>query len=83
MKPLLTVLVLVVAGLVATAVLGWWRVGAASVGVAFCLGAGLRLVLPAQQVGDLAVRSRAVDAAVLLVVGFGLVALANTIPMGR
>jgi len=82
-KPLLTVVALVVAGLVGTAVFGWWRVGAAFVGVAFCLGAGLRLVLPSQQVGDLAVRSRAVDAAVLLVVGFGLVALANTIPPGR
>lgn len=83
MRALLTVLALVVAGLVATALFGWWRAGSAVVGVAFCLAAGLRLVLPTQQVGDLAVRSRAVDAAVLLVLGFGLVALANTIPPGR
>ena len=83
MKALLVVLGVVVAGLLTTAVFGWWRPGAAVVGVGFCLAAGLRLVLPSQQVGDLAVRSRGVDAAVLLVLGFGLVALANTIPTGR
>jgi hypothetical protein len=82
-KALLVVLAVVAAGLLATAVFGWWRVGSAVVGVAFCLAAALRLVLPAQQVGDLAVRSRVVDAAVLLALGFGLVGLANTIPMGR
>lgn len=80
MKPLLVVLGVVATGLLATAALGWWRAGAAVVGVGFCLAAALRLVLPAQQVGDLAVRSRVVDAAVLLTLGFGLVALANTIP---
>ncbi len=83
MKALLVVVAVVLAGLLATSVFGWWRVGSAIVGVAFCLGAALRLVLPAQQVGDLAVRSRVIDATVLLVLGFGLVALANTIPMGR
>ncbi|HUR15180.1 MAG TPA: DUF3017 domain-containing protein [Mycobacteriales bacterium] len=83
MKPLLVVLGVVVTGLLATAAFGWWQLGSVVVGVAFCLAAGLRLVLPAQQVGDLAVRSRAVDAGVLLVLGFGLVALANTIPIGR
>jgi hypothetical protein len=82
-KPLLVVLGVVAAGLLATAVFGWWRAGAAVAGVGFCLAAGLRLVLPTAQVGDLAVRSRVVDAAVLLTLGFGLVALANTIPTAR
>jgi hypothetical protein len=49
-------------------------------GLVLCAAAAARLVLPAQRVGDLAVRSRAVDAAVLLLIGFGLVGLANTIP---
>jgi hypothetical protein len=82
-KPLLVVLGVVAVGLTATALLGWWRAGAAVAGVGFCLAAALRLVLPAQQVGDLAVRSRVVDAAVLLTLGFGIVALANTIPAAR
>jgi hypothetical protein len=79
-KPLLAVLGLVALGLVGVAALGWWRLGVAFVGVAFCLAAALRLTLSREVLGDLAVRSRAVDAVVLLVLGFGLVALANTIP---
>jgi hypothetical protein len=82
-KPLLVVLGLAVAGLVGVAAFGWWRLGAALVGVAFCLAAALRLTLSRELLGDLAVRSRLVDATVLLVLGFGLVALANTIPQGR
>jgi hypothetical protein len=82
-KPLLVVLGLVVAGLVAVAALGWWRLGAAFVGVSFCVAAALRLTLSREHLGDLAVRSRFVDATVLLTLGFGLVALANTIPHGR
>jgi hypothetical protein len=49
-------------------------------GLAFCLAAALRLTLPARQAGLLVVRSKGVDAAVLLALGFGLVVLANTIP---
>jgi hypothetical protein len=79
-KPLLAVLALVVAGLLALSLMGWWRAGAGLVGVAFCVAAALRLTLSRQHAGDLAVRSRAVDAVVLLVLGFGLVVLANTIP---
>jgi len=82
-KALLVVLGLVVLGLFGVAALGWWRLGAAFVGVAFCLGAALRLTLSKERLGDLAVRSRVVDATVLLSLGFSLVALANTIPHGR
>ena len=80
MKALLAVVGLVALGLVGVAAFGWWRVGVAFVGVAFCLAAALRLTLSKEVLGDLVVRSRVVDAAVLLVLGFGLVALANTIP---
>jgi hypothetical protein len=67
-------------GLVLVAVFDRWRLGSAVIGLAFCLAAALRLTLPARQAGLLVVRSRGVDAAVLLVLGFGLVVLANTIP---
>jgi hypothetical protein len=40
------------------------------------------LSLRERQAGFLVVRSRGFDAAVLLVLGFALVALANTIPEG-
>ena len=83
MKLLLAVLGLVVLGLVGVAAFGWWRLGVAVIGVAFCLAAALRLTLSKEYLGDLAVRSRIVDATVLLSLGFGLVALANTIPQGR
>ena len=82
MKAWGAVSVLVLAGLVGVAALGWWRLGAAFMGVAFCLAAALRLTLSKETLGDLAVRSRVVDAAVLLTLGFGLVTLANTIPKG-
>ena len=49
-------------------------------GVALCFGAIFRLSLPPRQAGMLVVRSKAVDAAVLLVLGFGLAILGNTIP---
>ncbi|MGB8650905.1 MAG: DUF3017 domain-containing protein [Mycobacteriales bacterium] len=78
--PLLSVLAVVAAGLFGIGVLHVWRVGSAVVGLGLLLGAVLRLTLPARQAGLLVVRSRAVDAAVLLVLGFGLVVLANTIP---
>ena len=83
MKALLVVVAVAVAGLLGVALVGWWRVGSIVVGASFCLAAALRLVLSREQLGDLAVRSRALDATVLLVLGFGMVALANTIPGGR
>ena len=67
-------------GLVLVAVFDRWRLGSGVVGLAFCLAAALRLTLPARQAGLLVVRSKGVDAAVLLTLGFALVALANTIP---
>lgn len=79
MKPLLAVLGLVGAGLLLLA-LDRWRLGAAVVGLALSLAGAARLALPRDKVGDLAVRSRGVDAAVLIVLGFALVGLANTIP---
>lgn len=79
MKQLLWVVALVCVGLVVVT-LDRWRVGSELLGVAFCLAAAARLSLPESRVGALAVRSRALDAAVLLVVGFGIVGLANTIP---
>jgi hypothetical protein len=67
-------------GLVLVAVFDRWRLGSGVVGLAFCLAAALRLTLPARQAGLLVVRSKGVDAGVLLTLGFALVALANTIP---
>ena len=57
-----------------------WQSGAIVTGVAMLLAAGLRLTLPTRQVGLLAVRSRGLDAGVLLVLGFTTVLLANAIP---
>ena len=75
------VLLVVATGLFGAGVLHAWRVGTLVLGLGFCLGAALRLTLPARQLGLLVVRSRGVDAAVLLVLGFALVVLANTIPV--
>ena len=77
--PILGVLAVVAAGLAAAA-LGHWRAGAFLIGLALLLAAGLRLTLRERQAGFLVVRSRGFDAAVLLVLGFAVVALANTIP---
>jgi hypothetical protein len=78
--PLAAVLAVVAVGLFLVTVLDRWRFGSGVIGLGLCLAAVLRLTLPARQLGLLAVRSRTVDAAVLLVLGFGLVILANTIP---
>jgi hypothetical protein len=78
-KPLLAALAVVAAGLVLVFV-GEWRLGAAVVGLALSLAGAVRLTLPAHRAGDLAVRSRVVDATVLVVLGLALVALANSIP---
>jgi hypothetical protein len=78
--PLLTVIAVEAAGLVVVALLAHWRLGSLLMGIGLCIGALFRLTLPARQAGLLVVRSKAVDAAVLLALGFGLVALANAIP---
>jgi hypothetical protein len=79
--PALAVLGMVATGLVLGALVAW-RAGAIVVGLALLLAAGLRLSLRERQAGFLVVRSRGFDAAVLLLLGFALVALANTIPEG-
>jgi hypothetical protein len=78
--PLTLSIVVAAIGLVLIAVLDRWRLGSGVMGLAFCLAAALRLTLPARQAGLLVVRSKGVDAAVLLALGFALVVLANTIP---
>jgi hypothetical protein len=81
--PLFVVAGLMAAGLFIATLLDHWRLGSAVMGVALCLGAVLRLTLPARQAGMLVVRSRGTDAAVLLGLGLAVVALANTIPTTR
>lgn len=77
--PATAVLAVVAAGLVlAVAVDG--RVGGLVVGLALLLAAGLRLTLPARRAGWLVVRTRGLDAALLLALGFALVVLAQTVP---
>ncbi len=81
--PTLAVLAVVASGLAVGALVdNGWRPGALIVGLGLLLAAGLRLALRERQAGFLAVRGRTFDAAVLLVLGFALVALANTIPAG-
>jgi len=80
--PTLAVLAILAAGLGIIA-LDRWRFGAFVCGVALLAAAGLRLTLRERQAGFLVVRSRGFDAAVLLALGFALVALANTIPAAR
>ena len=77
--PSVLVLAVVATGLVLAATVGW-QLGTRVLGLAFLLAAGLRLSLPARTAGWLVVRTRGLDAAVLLVLGFAMVALAETIP---
>ena len=73
--------VLAVAGLgVALAALVDWQLGSVVLGLSLLLAAGLRLTLPPASAGALVVRTRALDAALLLAVGFALLVLATTIP---
>jgi hypothetical protein len=78
--PLALTIAVAAVGLVLTSAFERWRLGTGVMGLALCLAAAMRLTLPARQVGLLAVRTRTIDAAVLLALGFGLVVLANTIP---
>ena len=77
--PSYAVLAVAAAGL-ALAALVDWQLGAVVLGLALLLAAGLRLTLPVRQAGWLVVRTRGLDAAVLLLLGFGLVLLATSIP---
>ena len=77
--PALSVLAVAALGLLLAATIDW-QLGAFVLGLALLGGAGLRLGLPARSAGWLAVRTRALDAAVLLALGFTVIVLANTIP---
>ncbi|MEC3954887.1 DUF3017 domain-containing protein [Nocardia sp. CDC153] len=74
---------LLVAGVLVVAVvfLAWdrWRRGTFFFGGAALLGAALRLILPSDRAGLLAVRSKGFDVAWLTVLGGAIIALAATI----
>ena len=78
--PAVAVLTLVGLGLVLCSTVDW-RSGSLVIGIGLLLAAGLRLALPTRQAGWLVVRTRGLDAAFYLVVGFAVVLLANTIPV--
>lgn len=77
--PSLVVLAVTALGLLLVATVAA-RPGIIVVGIALLLAAGLRLTLPTRQAGWLIVRTRSLDASFLLLLGFALVLLANTIP---
>ena len=77
--PALAVLAVAALGLVLAAAVDW-QLGSFVLGLALLAGAGLRLALPPRSAGWLAVRTRGLDAALLLALGFATMALANTIP---
>lgn len=77
--PALTVLGVAAIGLLLAEAVDW-QLGSFVIGLALLAAAGLRLALPARSAGWLAVRTRGLDAALLLVMGFAVMVLANTIP---
>lgn len=79
--PLILVVLVVGAGVFGAGFFHAWRTGSTVVGLGLLLAGGLRLGLPARRAGLLVVRSRTVDAAVLLVLGFAVVGLAGSIPL--
>ncbi len=59
---------------------GNWRLGVRWIAVSLLVAAVLRLLLPSRDAGMLAVRRRALDVALLAVVGVALFVLSVTIP---
>lgn len=59
---------------------GHWKRGTTLIGAAFAVAAVLRVLLPERLVGLLGVRSRAIDAACLAVLGLGILVLAVLVP---
>jgi hypothetical protein len=59
---------------------GHWRTGVKGIGSALLVAALVRLVIPAQQAGMLAVRRRSVDVVILALVGVALWFLSTSIP---
>jgi hypothetical protein len=78
--PVAAVVAVGTVGFLVAAVQHHWRRGLYLVAAALLLGAVLRLVLPARRVGSLAVRSKAVDVATLVVLGAGVALLAGAVP---
>ena len=77
--PALVVLSVAAGGLLVSVVVDG-RLGGLVVGLALLLAAALRLTLPPPSAGWLVVRTRGLDAALLLTVGFALIVLASTVP---
>ena len=61
-------------------VYGAWRNGIRVMGGALVLAAAVRLLLSARDAGMLAVRNKALDAVILVVLGSALIVLAGSIP---
>jgi hypothetical protein len=59
---------------------GHWRAGVKAIAGALVFAAVVRLVIPAQQAGMLAVRRRTVDVVILVVIGVALWFLSTSIP---
>ena len=80
--PVLTVAAI---GLVAAVLVaaGFWRRGALMIGIGVGVAAALRLLLPADRVGVLAVRSRRLDVATMVTLSAAVLYIAWTIdPLG-
>ncbi len=77
--PSVLVLTVVATGLLLATQVGW-QAGTRVLGLGFLLAAVLRLSLSPRSAGWLVVRTRGLDAAVLLVLGLAVVVLAETIP---
>jgi hypothetical protein len=74
-------LVLVVSGVgLGIVAHGDWRLGVRCISAALGFGAAVRLVMPAQQAGMLAVRRRVVDVVILVVLAAALWFLSANIP---
>jgi hypothetical protein len=76
------VLAVLVTGLV-TVMLHHFRRGGDLVGLSLVIAAALRLVLSPRRAGLLVVRSRALDVAVLAVLGIGIMALTQIVPVPK
>ncbi len=77
--PLLLVIVTVGCGLLLVAA-ERWRSGLVVMGLALVVAGLFRLLLPLRRIGFLAVRSRPVDVALMLVTGVAIAVVALTIP---
>ena len=79
--PVLVVLAIAVLGL-QRVVTEHWREGSAAFGAAMLVAAGLRVALPPDRVGLLAIRGRSADALVYGGLGLAVLLLALTITRG-